>query len=305
MVKFKGNLLLRAEGLEVAHIQVTERDRAVQEFYDMKTEAERHGNRFYILQEVYEFRYSYGFYPYFQYVSWPECSSNEYLKGISQNTYQLMHSFCQCPGMEILSGDFEFYAMDKPHACTGYSNPSGYHDFVGNLREWEKWHTEWFTEHPNEIDWNGATNDFLPRQDRIVRILKRELGEIDVDLLADADVVNLFYDRVMRHKGDEIEAYASKIGHEVCAGNYYRYEQELSALEQSAAGNSLRKIFSIVNQHEKEQFISIDFKHGMFEFHNEKGDHLGEFRFDGSPNSCADPGHSLRCVKLWRRRYKR
>ena len=32
------------------------------------------------------------------------------------------------------------------------------------------------------------------------------------------------------------------------------------------------------------QFISIDFGHGMFEFHDENGEHQGEFRFDGSQN---------------------
>jgi len=73
---------------------------------------------------------------------------------------------------------------------------------------------------------------------------------------------------------------------------------ELSNLERQYA-KSLREIYSIMNKDSKLQFISIDFAHGMFEFHDENGEHQGEYRFDGSYNSPKQPDHSFKCMKQW------
>ncbi len=59
----------------------------------------------------------------------------------------------------------------------------------------------------------------------------------------------------------------------------------------------MRKIFSLTGHDGKKKYISIDFKHGFFEFHDYRGDHLGEYRFNGEFNSEADPSHNLKSVK--------
>lgn len=313
MGKDRGSLLVNAVGLETALIPENIRDNAVRDFYLMKSEAERHHDRFYALSEVYCHQYSYGtFYPYFVNMSWADLQAFDSLKGISEMTFEMMQGFCQMPDMKTIEEETEFQRAEHPHAYSGYSNAQAFPDFVGNLSEWEEWHRKWYMDHPSDIDWSRAKNEWFPCPDIITNIFRRELlkkfrenhtneeAKQMLNQIAANELVNEFHDKVMRHKGDEMEAYASEIGSEICVRNYYRSETDLSLLEQRTVG-SHRKIFSILNSDNNQQFISIDFLHGMFEFHNEHGDHLGEYRFDGSYNSGGISDHSLQCLEQWRR----
>lgn len=303
MVKVNGSLLVTAETLETAHIPEKERNKAVLGFYDMKSEAERHHDCFYALEAVYSHPFTYGtFYPGFMNMSWKDFQECKTLKGISQTTFEMMQSFCKNPVIVTLGTEAEFKKKEEPQAHTGYCNPTGVTDFVNDMASWEEWHRKWNVVHQDQIDWRGVNDQWLPRPDLIHGILRRELianlDKGEAERIKDADVVNVFYDRVMKHKGDETEAYASRIGGEICKCNYYSYEAELSTLEQKYA-KSLREIYSIINQDGKIQFVSIDFLHGMFEFHSENGEHQGEFRFDGSYNKCREVSHNFKCMDLW------
>lgn len=313
MDKVRGSLLVKAAGLETALIPENIRDVAVRDFYLMKSEAERHHDCFYALSEVYCHQYSYGnFYPHFVNMSWADLQKCPSMKGISEMTFEMMQGFCQVPDIKTIDKEIDFQETELPHAHTGYSNAQVASDFVSNLPEWENWHRQWYTVHPSDIDWSMAKNDWFPRPDIITKIFRRELlknflenhtneeAKYLVNLIPENEVANEFHDKIMRHKGDEMEAYSSIIGNEICICNYYKYESKLSSLEQQSAAGSLRKIYSIVNSDGCQQFISIDFRHGMFEFHNKNGDHLGEYRFDGSYNSGVQGNHSLRCVHQWR-----
>ena len=68
----------------------------------------------------------------------------------------------------------------------------------------------------------------------------------------------------------------------------------MSTNEQKDCG-SLREIYVIMKDG-KNQYISLDFHKGMFEFHDEKGIHLGEYLFDGTPNEEAKKSHNLRTL---------
>ena len=278
-------------------------------------EAERQHDRFYALSELFCHQFSYGdFYSGLLYRAWPDFHADKVLASISQKTHQLIQSFSQSIMLTPLASDADFLQEKEPRAHTGYCNPQNYGDFVGCLTAWEEWHRQWYTSHPQEIDWSAATNDWLPRQDLILEILKRELhakfveeglrpeeAKQKVNAIADGNIIHEFHDKVMGHKGDALEGYASQIGGEICRCNYYTFEKELSSMEHQNAG-SLREIYSIVNKDGKEQFISIDFGHGMFEFHDENGDHKGEHRFDGSPNSGIEADHGLKCIEQWRKK---
>ena len=318
MVAIKGSLLVTVEGMELAHVPVVSRDDAVVEFHRMKTEADRQHDRFYALSELFSHQFSYGdFYSGLLYRSWPDFHADQVLASISQKTYQLIHSFSQCIMLPPLGSEVNFIQKEKPHAHTGYCNPQGYKDYVGCMSAWENWHREWYTAHPQDLDWSAAQNDWLPRQDLILKILKRELeakfiedglkpeeAKQKVNAIADKDIVHEFHGKVMGRKGDALEGYASRIGGEICRCNYYTYEPELSDMERQYA-KSIREIYSITNRNGRLQFISIDFGHGMFEFHDEKGDHQGEFRFDGVLNAGIEFDHGFKCIDKWRKLTRR
>lgn len=85
-------------------------------------------------------------------------------------------------------------------------------------------------------------------------------------------------------KNGSKEANADQVGSEVARRNFYQFERELTQAEEKLRHHSLRKIFSLTKDQNK-IFISIDFEKGYcFEVCNEKGKHIGEFRFDGIEN---------------------
>lgn len=318
MTTVKGSLLVTAERMELSYVPDVNRDKAVGDFHRMKTEAERRHDRFYALPEIFSHQFSYGdFYSGLLYRAWPEFHADQVLASISQKTHQLIQSFSQCIKLPTIGSEADFQQKEQPHAYAGYCNPKGCGDFVGDIPTWEVWHRNWYTAHPQEIDWSTATNDWFPRQDLILDILKRELqvkfeqeglmseeAKRKVNVISDGNVIHEFHEKVMKHKGDALEGYASQIGGEICRCNYYTYEAELSDMERQYA-KSMREIYSVVNKDGKEQFISIDFGHGMFEFHDENGDHIGEYRFDGSLNSGAEVDHGLKSLAQWRKKMRR
>lgn len=313
MAEIRGSLMVTAESMEISHVVPENQDVNVREFYRLRTEAERWHDRFYALPELYTHNFSYGdFYTGFLYRSWPDFHSDRALMHITQNTHQLIQGFAQCPMLRTIASEDEFEGLEKPHAHTGYCNPQGFEDFVNNVDVWEEWHRKWNVIHPESIDWSRSSNNWFSRPDLILMILKRELlakfketktpeeSQELLEKITDNNVVHEFHRLVMGRQGDAIGGYASSIGGEICRCNYYTYEAELSDFERQYAKNP-REIYSIINRNGKRQFISIDFHHGMFEFHDETGAHLGEYRFDGSFNSNAEADHSLKCMEQWHR----
>lgn len=305
----KGNILIATEGFETANINEYNRDRAVRDFYEMKSNAERNNDRFYALESLFTHQFSYGeYYPGFMNLTWQEFQSKNSLKGIEETTYELMHTFCQCPSITQLCDEHTFLQKDEPRVFAGYCNPQKRTSFINNKDNWEEWHRTWYVAHQDKIDWHNVNNKWFPRMDLINAIIMRELyanlKESEIQSIDKNKFVVAFHEKVMRKQGCNLSAYAESIGSEICVKNYYKEEIELSKIEQQAAGNSLRKVFSIINSCGEQQFISIDFKHGMFEFHDGKGCHLGEYHFDGTYNADSDSTHDLKCLDQWRRQNK-
>lgn len=306
MNPIKGHLLVTEVGLETLSIDKAERDKCVLDFFIMKESAEREHDRFYALESLYSHTFSYGlFYPNFANLTWEEFHSCKAFEGISQTTHQLITGVCQNLGFKTIDSRIDFDSLSEPKTEAGFKNNTQT-NLVHNFASWENWHNEWYRNHQDKIDWSLANNAWMPRPDKIISILrdelKRNLDSKTVNNIADTDVPLAFHDKVMRKQGDRIHAYANSVGTAICIANYYKEEPELSSMEQRANG-SLRKIFSIINLHGKQQFISIDFVHGMFEFLDENGIHLGEYHFDGTSNSPSDLNHSFRCINQWRNRH--
>lgn len=93
-----------------------------------------------------------------------------------------------------------------------------------------------------------------------------------------------------------MEAYARQFGGTIAKMNYYSLDKELSKNESKAASGTLRAIYSLTGSNGKKKYISIDHKHGIFEYYNFRGIHQGEFRFDGTKNKNANPSHNLKTL---------
>jgi hypothetical protein len=186
----------------------------------------------------------------------------------------------------------------------------------------EKSHLTWklreFTDYELAFDWTSTVDDhgFFPLPFLIYKILRREIEKFPTEKILDVEKIDLkanylprvnwkpviksvlkelaifFHDEVLRKKGPETGAYSLTLGNEILESNGYRFEAELSSRVKEDASGSKRKIYSILKNGEN-QFVSIDFKHGMFELHNSKGEHLGESKFDGSYNSGPEASHNF------------
>lgn len=248
--------------------------------------------------------FSYGDISVLLYGSWHDFTTKDSLKGISQSAYQAISvALMQHPslGTEIKTEDWD--KKDMPKTDFGICKIVTHSGYVNDVFSWQLFRANYYADNQGEYSWNDTDDDFLPNRLLSDRILEQE---IEKHGLSDeyhklkqhnkAHALSIvFHDMVMRRKGPNLHAYTKKIGEDVCRANYYRYEAELSRRERDAA-NSFRSIFSTINRHGDKQYISLDFRHGMLEYHDCKGVHLGEYRFTGSPNSGAASSHNLQSI---------
>lgn len=158
----------------------------------------------------------------------------------------------------------------------------------------------WFDLFEQEIIWEEVQNTFLPLVTESNKILLKEIQRFEKEYLLDSDVYRdkigcLFHDEIMKKKGRELITYTIEIGSKVLLKNKYTHDSKLSNAERIASKNSLRHIY-FIDSPDGRRYISLDFRHGMFEFFDSKGSHCGEFKFDGSFNSKAEASHNLKTL---------
>lgn len=328
-----GNILITQEGIETSTIDEDKRDKSLFNFYTMLEKAVKLGDCCFMTEATYGHKYSYGdYYPAFVNLNWEDFQKIESLKGISFNTYNYITNNFLYIYPKTLTAEKDFEKLNKPRGKGGFKYSNCPEDFLCCISRWNKWHSEHLTTHPEEIKWNKNA-PFIPNVNAVYQILKEETllyikreygGSIEKadnrkqkkerildELLAEKgdyhinedkmkplkpNAIVLFFHRIVMPSKDhkEMTAYCKEIGKKVCEQNYYQYEGELSTNEQKACG-SLREIYVIMKDGKK-QYISLDFHKGMFEFHDEKGIHLGEYFFDGTRNKGAEESHNLRTL---------
>mgnify|MGYP002669527250 FL=1 len=228
--------------------------------------------------------------------------SKESLKGIEQTTHQMLSStLMQHPalGGEITAD--EWAATTLPKTSYGLFPYEDKDNYVADTDAWHRYRAAYYAANQTDYVWDISDDPFLPNlpySNGILEgeILKHGLGqeyECEKARLGDKALHVFFHDKIMRGKGHDLAAYTELIGNKICEANFYHLEPELSRREYRLA-NSLRRIYSLINREGRKQYISLDFRHGMMEYHNEFGEHLGEYRFTGHLNSAADITHNLR-----------
>lgn len=309
-----GNIRVLEEGLELQDVEKSKRNQAVIDYFDMKGKAEANGDRFWALDSLYSRHYSFGFiYPDFFYSDWKHLQHTSPLNDLDQRAIQMVQGACGQYRTGKLKDIEEFCAKPEPKTCAGFEIAE-WDNYIYDSKSWLKWHDDWLRSNLDQHNWKNG-NELFHDYEKCIGILREALQKkknedfeplrtIDVRNLSSHDVVNSFHEFIMKRMNSEDRiAYTKEIGKVICEANYYCYEELLSRLEEKKQKDvnhkdAIREIYSITKD-SKRQFISLDTKHGMLEFHNETGKHLGEYRFDGTLNSPSEANHDLIAVQDW------
>lgn len=276
--------------------------KSLENFLNAGLHARTQGNLIHATTELSNSTYRWGgFYQDLVFSPWPIIKKNPIWEWLPQPLHQsLSNFFYQNPSGESFFKDlnhfFEHFA--NQHAGTLGCECKEIKDLdVFDIPTYESWKRMFYAANPEKYKWKEEDNDYLPYREFSDQILFGEIEKHDkLDKLNyDNRIGQTFHDEVMRHKGPELRAYAVKIGTQIAEANFYKYEEKLSEDEEKAAG-APRKIFSFLNRERKKIFISIDHAHGMFEYHDHKGKHIGEYKFDSSFNTGADRTHDLKTL---------
>lgn len=290
-----GNILLTAAGMNLTGAD----DKSIKNFCDMREKAFQFWKDQFYTNDIN--LYSKLYLPELPGISnhVKECLQNSFLN--FPKTINSMQ-FAQKPEPRT-EGGFEY----SGHPTTGY---------VYDCNTLKKWHTDWNRLHTDCVEWE---DEIFPFKSAIIEIMKEELCRISLESagfdsgerklllrfqrnqLNDDEIVTAFHNLIVKHKGEEERiAYVCEIGGEICEENGYQREQRLENLEQYHGNCHVKRVYSIKNKSGKYIFLSIDKRHGMFEWCADDGSHLGERRLDGSHNSNAEADHSLKCVAEWK-----
>ncbi len=185
--------------------------------------------------------------------------------------------------------DFNDNHPEKKNGLIGFENTAGIAEFVHDEKSRNDLLIQYCIRNNRLINWAKYNHPFLPNiyfsnlylADKTKKLsdsnkTKKEIMELskfycDKGYIEDCE------------NGAKI-ANADSVGTEVARRNFYSYEAAISREEEKLRGGSMRKIFSVSKDNEK-MYLSIDFEKGnAFEWCNYKGEHLGEFRFNGEEN---------------------
>ena len=194
---------------------------------------------------------------------------------------------------------------DKLNALMGYLNDTDIQKFVDSPGARYEVVIQYCSANNNLIDWQRSKHDFLPNISHSNEYLALQHNTLDTDLRQRSLEISKFAsaycteDYTKDLKGGRTrEALAEEVGNEVARRNFYKKEEELSKAEANLR-KSLRSIYSIEKNGQK-MYLSIDFEKCIaFEWCNNNGEHLGEFRFDGQQNGQKDKsgGHDILALK--------
>ncbi|MDE7160125.1 MAG: hypothetical protein K2O24_04700 [Muribaculaceae bacterium] len=320
------NARFTIKGMDITGVPEADRDRDLRWLLDLLDEFYAHGVTPKCESGMLRHYYSFGSIYDFIFASAAELKA----LGISRSLMQRMQTSLMAKPSILREIDTAVW-----NGLPGFKNDCGYascdagRHYSGNRPTWHSNREHHYRHHNDEIDWTGRVGEikkeFIPNRVRTDELLRLGIDR-HVRALVDEEATRekwtqeerqarfdsrveeikrpwrgespeiTFHREVMNHKGGTISAKAVDFGGMICEANFYVFEQDLTAAETEAAGGSMRRIYSLTGHDGKKQYISIDCKHGMFEFHDHRGNHLGEYRFNGEFNSGADPSHNLKTL---------
>ncbi len=297
---------LTVEGLDVGKCPEQDRDASLQDFIRLFGLLNDTKTAMYRQKGIERKEFSFGMIWNLFGSAWPSFRNNPSLRGISQSTYQMLSNLSMPNpwlGREI--EDEEWDGIDEFKRLYGFKPEALVDSYVYTVGQWHEGRAGYYSDNQDKYEWKEAcflpnvmySNDLL-EEEIYAHGLGDEFEETKHKFNGNREraVAEVFHKSVMARHGGALEGYVKEIGEKICKANFYRFEKELSSSEQRRRG-SLRKIYSLVGKDGEKQYISLDFLHGMFEFHDSKGEHLGEFRFTGMMNSGPSPDHNIKLLK--------
>lgn len=277
-----GNIRIIKEGLDFNSLPHGEEDRVLEDFLHMKNKAEYYKDQLCILNTIFcDFINKY----------YQKAWSPSLYPGISQRNYQKFFVECsQRPKpFKPFNDETEYNRLPEPKIDGGFEISPLPKSYIYDVSTWHEWRIDYFSKNPDQIDWSYATSDLLPEPQFTQEIIQQELKNNNIK----DTTTQALHQLILSNDSGAKVACIDRIGTEICHVNYYIEEKTLANRERLFS-NSKRKIFSIIHNKHK-QYISLDFEKGRFEFFNERGEHQGEFYFDGSRSSKSrtDPQHQL------------
>lgn len=316
-----GSLYLYDEDFELANIPEERRNEVVQDFFLMKGAV---SDEFYASSDLLytkPFSFGTGLTRLFE-MSWPEMCNTPSCTGITISTYRLLfHAMWNNP---VIHEDYNYAELSEPKTYAKFREEGDAPTYISCLKSWREWHAQWYRAHQDQIPWeDGKSNEVLPFVEHAIDIMKEELinqkkfyvsqqeESHNPDLYATdikdityvlregaanpSVITTAFHDLVMARKANK-RAYSCEIGGKILEMNGYVHEAALSEAERKASLVAHRRIYSVIGKTGRKQYVSLDFGHGMFEFFNERGIHLGEKRYDGTYNADAEDSHNLKTI---------
>ena len=311
-------------GMNLEEVESSKRDAEMNILFNLLDEFHEHGLKPRCENGMESHEYSFGFLIDFLYDSYDNVKKWD----IKNKTFQRMQ-----PTLMSNPGIFREIDEDAWKQKSGFKNDCGFQSidkgnhFSGDIPTWHANRESYYRLNQHEIDWDGRNSidlSFLPNRHRSDFLLFKEItGFVLYSIEKEADKQGLtieefkkkfpdrynklmnilnenvavaFHRDVINDKNGTIAALADRIGSDICKINFYTYEDQLTKNERKATG-ARRKIFSLINKNGEKQYISIDFAHGMFEFHDKNGTHLGEYRFNGMFNSVAESSHNFKTLR--------
>lgn len=299
-----GNLFLILESFETSNIPQNLRDRIFINFCDAVKFIKAYPDNLFGSADLYIHNFSYGNFYKLLFGAWPDIKNIPSLKGLSSTAVSYFHQIMfDKPGLFKLidsKNDFDVQFSESNYGYSGFDGDGYPSPYIKCRDSWINWKCDWLKENQGEILWDKANDNFLPNKDFSNEILKEEVIKHGAHhkLSQNNNSFSVtFYEEVLKKKAPhEKEAYIKNVGCRIVKMNYYKFEIGLTRKERNSAGGSLRAIFSLIGKNGTTQYISIDHKHGMFEYYDCRGIHQGEFRFDGTPNKPANSTHNLKSL---------
>ncbi|MDE6359694.1 MAG: hypothetical protein K2L39_00505 [Muribaculaceae bacterium] len=289
--------------LDIGRLAPADKDSGIIDFLDLIDCFRENSVSIYKEEGFDSHQYPYGPASILFYLPWKDALSSKEFDGISQSVFEMIaSSLMQSPGIgrEIKNKAWETTAEYKSDFGLDIFRPAPGR-YASCRNDWHKNRAVYYMADQPGFKWPGNADSYLPNKPYSDSILEAEVERHkNMDgyskHLANLDKKPLFvqfHQGVMAHKGASLQAYIEEVGSKICEANFYRHEVELSK-EERRLSRATRKIYSMLNRDGKRQYISLDFAHGMFEYIDPLGNHIGEYRLTGDFNSPAQPDHGLK-----------